>query len=169
MKQLIFISVFALLATALVAQNNVKDEMAIKNTIQQQENAWNRHDWEALSSYFTDDGTLINFVGQFWKGKKEILAHLKLLSECCLEPTSLKFEFKQARFLTPDIAIVYTEETLFADKDYEVPFRQYKKGDTDYEWKIDVFERKNGEWKISSTQMTLINQMLSPHNSSDKH
>ncbi|MET0638167.1 MAG: SgcJ/EcaC family oxidoreductase [Chitinophagaceae bacterium] len=162
MKQLIFISLFLFLTGALAAQNNTKDEMAIKNIIRQQENAWNRHDWAALTSYFTDDGTLVNFVGQFWQGRNEILAHLNLLSKCCLEPTSLKFEFRQARFLTPDIAIVYTEETLFADKDYEVPFRQYKKGEIDYKWKIDVFEKKNGEWKITATQMTLINKMLPP-------
>lgn len=169
MKQLILLAVFVLLATSLFAQNNKKDEIDIRNVIQQQQNAWNRHDWEALSSYFTDDAILINFVGQFWKGRNEILMHFKFLSKCCLEPTSLKFEFKQATFLTPDIAIVYTEETLFADKDYDVPFHKYKKGDIDYKWKVDVLEKKNGEWKITSTQMTLINQMLSPHNSSSKN
>jgi uncharacterized protein (TIGR02246 family) len=168
MKRSILISAFVCLSTALFAQNNTKDEMAIKNIIQQQERAWNRHDWEALSSYFTDDGTLINFVGQFWKGRDEILAHFKLISDCCLVFTSVKFEFKRARFLTPDIAIAYTEESLFAYKD-DVLLHQYKKGDTEYKWKIDVFERKNGEWRITGTQMTLINQMLSPHNSSDKH
>lgn len=151
------------------AQNKSSDETAIKNIIQQQETAWNKHDWEKLSSYFTDDGTLINFVGQIWKGRTGILSHFKLLSACCLEPTSLKFEFKEARFLTPDIALVYTEEALFADRDYDVPFHQYKKGDTDYKWKIDVFERKNNEWKIRSTQMTLINQIVSPHDSSGNH
>ena len=119
-------------------------------------------------NYPCEDATLINFVGSLWKGRNEILSHFKLLSECCLEPTSLKFEFKQARFLTPDIAIVYTKETLFADKDYDVPFRKYKKGDIDYKWKIDVFAKENDEWKVKSTQMTLINQMISPHDSSDK-
>ncbi|MFC0517716.1 SgcJ/EcaC family oxidoreductase [Mucilaginibacter angelicae] len=169
MKQSILTSLFIFLATALFAQNNTKDEIAIKNIIQQQEQAWNRHDWKALSSYFTDDATLINFVGQFWQGRDDILAHFNLLNDCCLAPTSLKFEFKQARFLTPDLAIVYTEETLFADKDYEVPFRQYKKGDVDYKWKIEIFVRKNGEWKVTATQMTLINQMLLPHNSPGKN
>jgi uncharacterized protein (TIGR02246 family) len=163
MKQLILISVFACFASTLNAQNNAIDEKALKNIIQLQEEAWNRHDWKTLSSFFTDDGTLINFVGQVWKGREGILAHLIQLNDCCLSPTSLKFEFINARFLTPDIAIVYTEETLFADKDYEVPFQQYKKGDVDYKWKIDIFERKNGEWKITSTQMTLINQIVSPH------
>jgi uncharacterized protein (TIGR02246 family) len=168
MKQVILISVFAFLATALFAQNNTKDEMAIKNVIQQQEKAWNSHNWDSLGSYFMDDGTLINSIGLFWKGRKDIIAHLKLISDCCLVPTSVKFEFKQARFLTPDIAIVYTEETLFAYKDDEL-LHLYKKGDTEYKWKIDLFERKSGEWKITSTQMTLINQTLSPHNSSDKN
>ena len=107
-------------------------------------------------------------MGQFWTGRNDIFAHLKLVSDCCLVPTSVKFEFKQARFLTTDIAIVYTEETLFADQD-DVLLHQYKKGDIEYKWKIDVFERKNGEWRITATQMTLINQMISPHNSSDKH
>jgi uncharacterized protein (TIGR02246 family) len=169
MKQSILTSLFIFLATVLFAQNNTKDKTAIRNIIQQQEQAWNRHDWEAFSSNFTDDATLINFVGQFWKGRSEILAHFKLLNDCCLAPTSLKFEIKQERFLTVDMAIVYIEETLFADKDYDVPFRQYKKGDIDYKWRIDIFERKNGEWKVTATQMTLINQMVSPHNSSDKH
>src|SRR4051812_3323421 len=167
MKQVILISVFAFLVTHLFAQENTKDEIAIKNVLQQQENAWNRHDWDSLGSYFADDGTLINSVGLLWKGRKDIIAHLKLISDCCLVPTSVKFELKQARFITPDLAIVYTEETLFAYKDDEL-LHLYKKGDTEYKWKIDLFEKKDNEWKIISTQMTLINQIVSPHNSSDK-
>lgn len=158
-----------LLVTMLSAQNNSSDEIAIKKVIQQQEDAWNKHDWETLTSYFTDSGTLINFVGEFWKGSDKILAHFNLLSACCLEPTSLRFEVKNIRFLAADIAIVNTEETLFAGKDYDVPLRQYKKGDTGYKWKTDVFVKKNNEWKVTSTQMTLINQLISPHKVSDKH
>jgi len=169
MKQSFFTCALVLLVTMLSAQNKSLDEMVIKKVIQQQEDAWNKHAWEMLSSYFTDDGTLINFVGQFWKGRNEILAHFKLFSTCCLEATSLKFDVRNIRFFTPDIAIVYTEETLFVDKDYDTPFRRYKKGDTDYKWKTDVFVKKNNEWKITSTQMTLINQIVSPHNSSDKN
>jgi uncharacterized protein (TIGR02246 family) len=168
MKQTFFACVFAFLTTAVLAQSHEKDEMAIRRIIQQQQTAWNKHDWEALSSYFTEDGTLINFVGEIWKSKQEILSHFKLLGPCCLEPTSLRFDVKQVRFLSSTLVIVYTEETLFADKDYSVPFRQYKKGDTDYKWRVDVFEKRNDDWKIVSMQMTLINQLISPHKSSDK-
>lgn len=169
MKQSILISVFVFLATALFAQNDTKDEMAIKKVIEKQGEARNKHDWETLSSYFTDDGILINPVGQFWKGRNEILAHLKLLSACCLEPISTKVDVKNIKFLTPDLAIVYTEVTEVANKDFDLPFHQYKKGDTDYSWKTDVFIKKNNEWKITTRQVTLINQIISPHNSTDKN
>ena len=162
MRHSILIGLFVFLTTVTIAQNNPKDEMDIKNVLQQQENAWNKHDWETFSKYFTDDGTLINFVGQFWNGKNDILKHFKLLSECCLAPTSLKFEFKSARFLTRDVALVYIEETLFADRDYEVPFHQYKKGDIDNKILTNVFVRTGNEWKIAATQVTLINQILPP-------
>lgn len=114
------------------------------------------------------NATLINFIGDFWNSKTAIIDHFKKFNDCCLSPTSLKFEVKTIRFLTPDIGIVYIEETLFADRDYDVPLRHYKKGDTDYKWRIDVFEKKNDDWKVTSTQMTLINQILFPHNTSDK-
>jgi uncharacterized protein (TIGR02246 family) len=169
MKHSFFICACMLIVTMLSAQNNSSDEMVIKKIIQQQEDAWNKHDWETLASYFTEDGTLINFVGEVWKGRNAIVAHFKLLSACCLEPTSLKFEVKTIRFVMSNIAIVYTEETLFADKDYDVPFRHYKKGDIDYKWKADVFVKNDNEWRITSTQMTLINQMISPHSSSEKN
>ncbi|MBO0939086.1 SgcJ/EcaC family oxidoreductase [Fibrella sp. HMF5335] len=169
MKHLLIVCMYVLLATKLFAQNNRTDEAAIKQVIKQQEAAWNRHDWEAFSGYFTDDGTLINFVGQFWKGRNDIVEHFKLLGDCCLSPTSLKFEFKSAKFLTPNIAVVYIEETLIADRDYDVPFRHYKKGETDYKMVTDVFVKTNNEWRVTAAQLTLINQIVSPHNSSDKH
>ena len=162
MKRTLFVCSCLLLVSALSAQN-ASDETAIRKIIQQQQDAWNRHDWPAFSRYYAEDATLINFVGQIWEGRDKILEHLNLLSACCLEPTSLKFEIRNFRFLNSDQVIVYTEETLNADRDYDVPIRRYKKGDTDYKWRVDVFVRKNKEWLVTSTQMTLINQVITPH------
>jgi uncharacterized protein (TIGR02246 family) len=169
MKHTFFTCTLILFATVLFAQSSATDEMAIKKVIQQQEDAWNKHDWESFSSYVTDDGILINPIGQFWKGRDTILANFKRLSACCLEPVSLKFDVKDIRFLTPDVAIVYAELTGVANKDYEVPFRQYKKGDTDYTWETQVYIKENNEWKIKSVQVTPINQIISPHNSDNKN
>ena len=169
MKHSIFTWAFILFSTVLFAQSNATDETSIKAVKKQQEAAWNKHDWETFGSYFTDDATLINFIGQFWESKSEIIAHFKQLNDCCLAPTSLKLEVKNIRFLTPYIAIVYTEGSLFADKDYDVPFHKYKKGDIDYKILTEVFVKKNDEWKITAAQLTLINQIISPHDQSNPH
>ena len=168
MKHLLLIFFFVFFTTALFAQSRTNDEMVIKNIIRQQQVAWNGHDWNAFSSYFTKDATLINFIGQFWKGRTDILAHFKLLNDCCLAPTSLEFTTKNIRFLSPAIAVVYLEEKLVADRDYDVPFHHYKKGETEYKMVTNIFVKENKEWKITAVQLTLINQIVSPQSSSDR-
>ena len=163
MKHLLLSFGFALCATAMFAQPQNDDEILIKNIIRQQQVAWNDHDWNAFSSYFTKDGTLINFIGQFWRGRQDILAHFNLLNDCCLAPTSLEFTCKNIRFLTPTIAVVYLEEKLVADRDYDVPFHHYKKGDTEYKMVTNIFVKIEKEWNIAAAQLTLINQIVSPH------
>lgn len=169
MKHSFLSFVFVVLTTVLFAQNNSTGEANIKEVIKQQEFAWNKHDWESFSNHFTTDGTLINFVGQFWKGRDEILKNFKQINDCCLSSTSLKFEVESIRFITADIAVVYIEETLLTEKDYDTPFHNYKKGDLEYKIISDVFVQTNNEWKITAMQIALINQILSPHNNSEKH
>lgn len=168
MKKGILFILFVTITSISFAQTNKTDDAAIKSIISKQEQHWNKHDWESLCSFYNDDATLINFVGQHWKSRIEILQHFKELSACCLEPTSLKFEVEKIRYLTSEIAIVYIKETLFADRDYSVPFREYKKGDVDLKMRVDVFVKKNGSWKIASTQMTLINPIIAKIESSAK-
>lgn len=168
MKHLLLISVFTFSTTTLFAQTQASDEIIIKSIIQQQQAAWNQNDWNAFSSSFTKDATLINFIGQLWKGREDILAHFKLLNDCCLSPTSLTFTTKSIRFLTPNIAVAYLEEKLVAERDYNVPFHLYKKGETEYKMVTNIFVKENNEWKITAAQLTLINQIVSPHNSSAK-
>lgn len=163
MKHSLLTCTFIFVLIIPFAQNSSNNEAAIKTVKKQQEAAWNKQDWEAFSSHFATDATLINFIGQFWKGRADIITHLKALSDCCLSPTSLTFEVKSIRFLTSEIAIVYTEEILYADKDYDVPFHQYKKGDKDYKMLTDIFIKKDNEWRIIAAQLTLINQLVSPH------
>jgi uncharacterized protein (TIGR02246 family) len=159
MKHSVLIFLFVFLAGNSFAQNCADAESAIKDVIKKQETAWNIHDWDSFSSYFRNDGTLINFVGQHWKGKNKIVAHFKLLADCCLNPTSLTFEVKDTRFITPVVAIAVVEETLRADRDYDVPFRSYKKGDTDRKLITNLFVKESNTWRIASTQVTLIIEM----------
>ncbi len=78
---------------SLSAQNNAGDEAAIKTVIQKQEDAWNQHDIVGLgTSFFTDDATLINFLGMFWTSKAEIIQNLSRLSNDIFKHTSIKIK-----------------------------------------------------------------------------
>ncbi len=123
----------------------------------------------AFSQFYTDDATLINFIGMFWKSKADIISHFNAINDCCLVPTTVKFDYKFMRRITPEVAIVYIEETIVADKAYDVPDRHYQKGEIDYKLLTSIFIKKNNDWMIAASQLTLINQRYSPHVSANKN
>ena len=40
-------------------------------------NAWNTHDMDALAILFHEDGTFVNVVGSYEKGREEIRQHMQ--------------------------------------------------------------------------------------------
>jgi uncharacterized protein (TIGR02246 family) len=150
-------------ATFVFAQDSTAIETVIKSIIQKQEEAWNKHDFATFCKFYTDDATFVNYIGMFWKSKKEIVDHLHAITDCCLVFTSIKLDFKNLRFLNNDIAIVYSEETIIADKAYDIPDHKYKQGETEYKMIIQVFVKGNNEWKITAQQLTAIDQFYQPH------
>ena len=148
----------------LFAQNDTAAEAAIKTIIQKQEDAWNEHDIIGKgTAYFTDDATLVNFLGMFWKSKAEIIQNLSRINEDVFKHTSIRYELKELKFITSDVAIANMEEQFTVEEDYTDVGQQYKKGDKNYKLITDVFIRKNNEWLITASQLTLINQLVSPH------
>jgi uncharacterized protein (TIGR02246 family) len=165
MKKTFLTFLFALLSLLMLAQQkeNITNEKIIKSIIQKQEGDWNRHDFESFCKFYSDDASFINYLGMFWKGKKEIIAHLHAITDCCLAFTSIKLDFKELRFLRPDIAVAQSEETIVADKAYNIPDHNYQQGETEYKIITQVFIKENNEWKITAQQLTGINQFYSPH------
>ncbi|MEP7232082.1 MAG: SgcJ/EcaC family oxidoreductase [Ginsengibacter sp.] len=160
----VLITCFLLVSTCtLFAQNNTPSEKAIKTIIQKQEDAWNRHDINGMGAYFTGDATLINFLGMFWKSKAEIIENLGRINEAVFKHTSIKFELKKLKFITNEVAIANIEEQFNVKEDYTDVGQQYKKGDKNYKLITNVFVRKNNEWLVTASQLTLINQFVSPH------
>jgi hypothetical protein len=70
---------------------------------------------------------------------------------------------KKLKVITPDVAVANVEEQFNVEEDYTDIGQQYKKGDKNYKLIMNVFIRKNNEWKITASQITLINQLVSPH------
>ena len=112
-----------------------------------------------MSSYamaFSDDAVLINFLGLFWKGRKEIVEQFRLINDCCIKPTRVKFEIKDIRILNQNTAVAYINETLTAVQDYNVPGKTVLKGTIEQKIITAVFFKDKTEWKITSMQVTQI-------------
>lgn len=135
------------------AQENNKE---ITSIIAKQESDWNRNDMSSYAMAFTDDAVLINFIGLFWKGRDEIINQFKLINECCIKPTRVKFEIKDIRTLNENTVVAHINETLTAVQDYNVPGKIVTKGTIEHKILTAVFLKDKTEWKITSMQVTQI-------------
>ena len=164
MKNLLLTIYFLLSVYSLSAQQDTADARAIKTIVQKQEDAWNQSKLVEIGiAYFAEDATLINFSGRFWKSKAEIIQNLSRINADVFKHTSIKNELKELRLITNDVAIANIQEQFTVEEDYTDAGQQYKKGDRNYKLITYVFVRKNNEWLITSTQLTSINQFISPH------
>ena len=140
-------------STIAIAQNQVND---LQKIIQQQEADWNKNDMKAFSAPFSDDAVLINFLGMYWKGKENIITEFSHINECCIKPTSVKFDWIDSKSLTENAAVDHIKETLTAKEDYAVPGGVVKKGSVSTKFITAVFEKKDATWKIVSMQVTQL-------------
>lgn len=163
MKQILITGYFLLSIYSLSAQNDKAVEKSIQSILQKQEDAWNKHDIDAMSVFFTDDATLVNFLGMFWKSKAEIQENLRRINEDVFKHSSIKLSLKKLKMITPGVAVANVEEQFNVEEDYTDIGQQYKKGDKNYKLILNVFIRKNNAWLITASQLTLINQFASPH------
>jgi uncharacterized protein (TIGR02246 family) len=151
----LFLTVFA------VAQVSAQDKTGeLSKIIKQQETDWNRNDMQSFTEAFSADGVLINFLGSVWDGKKKIREQFSYINDCCIKPTSVKFEIISIKSINDKTAIVYVNETLTAKEDYQVPGATVKKGSVDKKIVSAVFQKEAESWKIVSMQVTQMNPML---------
>ena len=74
----VLVMVMACDASALGA-DRARDESEIRQLQARQQDAWNRHDAKAYAALFSDDGDVVNVVGWWWKGRREIEPSLSMV------------------------------------------------------------------------------------------
>lgn len=141
-------------STIGMAQSQEQD---LKKIIQQQELDWNKNDMKSFSNAFSEDAVLINFLGMYWKGRANIITEFSHINDCCIKPTSVKFDWIDSQSLAGNAAVAHIKETLTAKEDYAVPGGLVKKGTVNTKFITAVFEKKNADWKIVSMQVTQVN------------
>ena len=127
---------------------SLQDEARIRELQSQQAAAWNRHDAVAYANLFTEDGDVVNVVGWWWKGRREIENKLTAAFAFAFKQSSLTITEVQVRFVKPDIAIAHVRWTMEGAKTPPgIP--EPRQG-----IQLQILKRQRGRWLIASFQNT---------------
>jgi uncharacterized protein (TIGR02246 family) len=85
--------------------NTGDDEQAVRKVLASFDEAFNRHDADAVAALFTDDAEFINVSGMWWRGKAEIKRGTAFVLANIFQNTTLQTDSVSARFPTRDTAI----------------------------------------------------------------
>ena len=158
-KKIFFICYFIINGYIVFAQTDTAVEKAIRATLQQMEDAWNKNDMNAYTQFLTEDGTWINVVGMFWRNKKEaVKAHLAF-ADVLFKYSTVTYDLIKLRYIAPDVTISYVKWTYTTTQDFNLPDGKTsggKKGDVTYSLMELMFVKQNNQWLITSVTNTNI-------------
>ena len=112
---LVALAIAALAAPAL-GEASGADERAIQAVEARQADAWNRHDARAYADLFTSDADVVNVLGWWWRGRREIETKLRAAYAAVFADSTLSVEAVSVRFLTPSVAIAHVRWTMVGAK-----------------------------------------------------
>ena len=127
------------------------DEVAIKDVIDSLADCWNRHDMQAFAQFFTQDADFVNVIGEWWKGRPEIMQAHEHSHATMFKDSTLRILETSVRGLKPDVAIARTLWELVgmvSPKGDMVPPRNGIL--------TNVLIKEDGHWAIVAAQNTDI-------------
>lgn len=127
------------------------DENEIRQVESRWEDAWNRHDMDALAGLFTDDADFIQVNGRRWIGTEEIKKNHATVHAMMFKESVWKNLNTDIRLLSPSIAIVHTTWSLRGDKNPDGSLRQPREGIF-----TQVLQKLDGKWFIAASHNTNI-------------
>jgi uncharacterized protein (TIGR02246 family) len=146
---LIAVSLLAMTVDAFAGvTHSARDEVAIRDVQARQQDAWNRHDAQAYAALFADAGEVVNVLGWWWKGRREIERQLTSVFAVAFRESHLTIGEVEVRFLTQEIAIAHVRWTMEGAK-LPPPLPEPRQG-----IQIQVLEKRHGTWQIVSFQNT---------------
>lgn len=127
------------------------DRLELESLPERFEQAWNRHDVDALFEAFAPDADFIDTDGMLWHGRESIAARHEALFRDALSGSILRFRTVKVRKLSRTSAVVYGIWSMTGhagDSPSTLPVRTGL-------W-VFVLARTGGTWSIVASQATEI-------------
>ncbi len=127
------------------------DEQVFQGILQQLETAWNRYDSIGFAAAFAEDANFIHIFGGQLDGRAAIEAAHRNIFETIYRGSDARFVLRSARFLRPDVAVVFARA--------HVNFKEGKEG-REIETRPTLIVVKEGDkWQIVAFQNTKISEV----------
>jgi len=133
---------------SVLGADRARDESEIRQLQSRQQDAWNLHDAKAYAALFSEDGDVVNVVGWWWKGRREIERQLQAAFAVVFRDSRLTIVDVEVRFLARDVAIAHVRWTMEgARTPPSIP--EPREG-----IQIQVLQKRNAAWRIVAFQNT---------------
>jgi uncharacterized protein (TIGR02246 family) len=145
---LAFVSFGVQTINAQTPQTSSADEAALRQIVQQIEDAWNAHDGKAFAAPFATDADYVVVNGMKLKGREAIeKGHTGIFTTIYKDSHNVA-TIQGVRFLRPDVAVVHVE--------WNLEFRMGGKTEKGHAINTMVMTKEGGKWSIAAFQNTPI-------------
>jgi uncharacterized protein (TIGR02246 family) len=151
--RMIFITLIGIVVAMTSTANSqpASEEQAVRSVITGFEEAWNKHDMDAMASLFTNDAEWVAAVGWWWRGLPEVKRGFVAIHATMFKNTPFHADSVSIRFPTPDTAIAIVTGNTGS---FVAPDGTRVAGKKD---RLSIFMVKHkGHWLIASGQNTAI-------------
>ena len=152
MKRILSAALFLLFATSAFAADAKKNTMnadeGVMKSAQGFFDAWNQHDMKAMTSYWTNDATLINPMGRMAHGTSDI-------EKLFTDEQSTVFKASTAKVLEMKVTRSLGSTMAFCDGEMTVDGAMGPDGSAMQQMKIHlavIMEKKGGRWLFADAR-----------------
>jgi uncharacterized protein (TIGR02246 family) len=104
-KIVVGLVILVMTITNPVLASTANDEQAVRKVLASFDEAFNRHDADAVAALYTDDAEFINVAGMLWRGRAEIRRGTAFVLANIFQNTTIQTDSVSLRFPTHDTAI----------------------------------------------------------------
>ena len=108
------------------------------------EAAWNNHDMKAFAALFHPDATFVNRIGQYWRGRDEVVAQHAAIHATIYKDTTISNRVQDVDMVGDSVAIVHVRSTASFG-----PSMPHGPREASAQF-MYVATRRDGEWRIQA-------------------
>jgi len=137
------------------------EEASLRKLVDEQTEAWNRHDAAAWSKSFAPDAEFINIMGTIFDGRDEIQKRHAFLFTSVFKDSRTEVKVRKMRLVDPNVAVVDTDHVVTGYTGLPPGVQATEQGVLRTRMRY-VMKQSGGTWSIVAGQNTDVKPAPAP-------